>query len=245
MSRKLFSKSPREIKLIKKAVEISNSCLSLIEKSLHEEISEIELRRRIRRKINNQGATLAFQTIVASGKRSAEIHAKPRATEKIIEGIGYVDFGARYKGYCSDLTVPFIKGKISEKERKIVQTTVKAYEIAVNSIEVGKYWWEPFDKVNKFLKKNNFKMQHALGHGIGKKIHERPTITIPSKKRLKIRRIRKKRENFMKRKLSENMIFTIEPAIYVNGVGGCRIENDILLTRKGPKVLSKARLIQV
>jgi Xaa-Pro aminopeptidase len=236
-------KTPHEIKLLKKSAQIANSCIPLIKNSLKEEITEKELRRRIRRKIRSQHASLSFQTIVVCGKRSAKIHPKPRATNKIIKGMGYVDFGVCYKGYRTDVTVPFIKGKISKRERKIVETTLKAYDIAVNSVKVGLPCWKLFDKINNFLRKNGFKMLHALGHGIGIKVHELPFIGRPLKRLTKKKK--KRWEKLKKIKFQENMVFTIEPAVYVKGLGGCRIENDVLLTRKGPKILTHAKLIEI
>ena len=112
-------KTKDEIKLLKKSAQITDSCLRLIENSLKEDITESELRRRIGSKIKSQGASLAFRTLVACDKRSAMIHPKPHATDKIIRGIGYIDFGANYKGYKSDVTVPFIKGNIGKKKSKI------------------------------------------------------------------------------------------------------------------------------
>lgn len=227
--------------MIRKATKISNSCIPLIEKSLHENIAEKELRRRIGGKIRSQHAALSFQTIVACGKRSAKIHAKPRATDKIIRGIGYVDFGACYRGYKSDVTVPFIKGKIGKRERKIVEATVKAYDIAIESVKVGMPCWKLFDRVNSFLRKNNFKMIHALGHGVGIKTHELPYIGRPLRRLTKKKR--KRWEKLKKIKFQENMIFTIEPAVYVKGLGGCRMENTVLLRKKGPEILTNARLL--
>jgi len=85
-------KNPKEIKLLKKSAKISDSCIKIIRDSLKEKITERELRRRIGRNIRKQGASLSFATFVACGKRSAMVHAKPRATNKIIKGIGLVDF---------------------------------------------------------------------------------------------------------------------------------------------------------
>jgi Xaa-Pro aminopeptidase len=237
-------KTQKEIELIKKAVEISNSCLPLIEKSLHEEITEKELRRRIARKIISQNATLSFQTLVASGKRSSMIHAKPHATDKIINGMGYIDFGACYKGYKSDVTVPFIKGKIDKKQMRALKTVLEAHEIAKKSIRIGLPCWKLHQKVDSYLRKNGYKMLHSLGHGLGLKAQEPPWITMPSKKKLNKKR-KKRWEKIKKIKFQEGMVFTIEPAVYVKNSFGCRIENDILLTRKGPKVLTHARLIKV
>jgi Xaa-Pro aminopeptidase len=237
-------KTPKEIKLLKKSAKISDSCIKIIKDSLKEEITEKELRWRIGRNIRKRGASLAFQTFVASGKRSAKVHAKPRATNRIIRGIGLVDFGACYKGYKTDVTVPFIKGKISKKEKRIVDTTLKAYKISIKTIKLGEFCWKSFEKVNKFLKLKKFKMKHALGHGLGKKVHEYPIITMPTKKRLTAKK-KRRWEKTKKIKFQKNMVFTIEPGVYVKGLGGCRIENDILLTSKGPKLLTHSRLIEV
>lgn len=114
----IISKTKKEVKLIEKAAEISNSCLKLVEESLKEKITEKELRRRIERKIRSQNATLSFRTIVACGKRSAKIHPKPRATNRIIKGIGYVDFGACYKGYKTDVTVPVYQRRDKQERKK-------------------------------------------------------------------------------------------------------------------------------
>jgi Xaa-Pro dipeptidase len=236
-------KTKREIELLKKSAEITNSCLSLIENLLNKEkITEKDIARAIRRKIYSQDARLAFRTIVACGKRAAKIHPKPAATNKLISGLGYVDFGASYKGYKSDITIPFIKGEISEKEERIVQTVLKAYELAINSIKIGLPCWKLHEKVDNFLKKKGFKMMHSLGHGLGLKIHELPTIGKPRKKLSKKKKL--KWEKLKKIRFQEGMVFTIEPAVYVKGLGGCRIENDVLLTRKGPKILTHAKLIE-
>ncbi len=242
-------KKPYEIKLIEKAAKISNSCLKIIEDSLKEKITEKELRKRIERNIRKQGATLSFRTIVACGKRSSEIHPKPRATNKIIKGLGYVDFGACYKGYRADVTVPFIKGKVGKKEMEIVKATLKAYDFAIKSIKIGMPCWKLHEKVENFLRKKGFRLSHSLGHGIGKKIHELPTIGKPiirkklSKKKLE--KIKRKWEKIKKISFQPGMVFTIEPAVYVKGLGGCRIENDILLTKNGIKVLTKSKLIKI
>ena len=237
-------KTKREIELLKKSAKIANSCLPLIEELLKKEnITEKEIALAIRRKIYSQGAKLAFRTIVACGKRAARIHPKPAATNKVISGLGYVDFGASYKGYKSDITVPFIKGRVSEKEEKIVQSVLQAYNLAVKSIKVGLPCWKLHDKVDKFLRKKGFKLDHSLGHGLGLKVHELPTIGKPKKKLSKKKM--KKWEKLKKIKFQEGMIFTIEPAIYVKGLSGCRIENEVLLTKKGPEILTKANLLRI
>lgn len=167
-------KTKKELQMLRKSAAVSNSCIPLIEKSLKENISERELARRIRRKINSQGATLAFQTLVASGKRTSMIHPHPHSTNEKIRGIGYVDFGASYRGYKTDVTVPFVKGSAGKKEWKIIKTGLAAYRLAVKSVKIWKQCWLVHKKTDLFLRKNGFKMLHSLGHGLGKEIHERP-----------------------------------------------------------------------
>ena len=239
-------KNPREIKLLRKSATITDSCIKIIEKSLREKnITEKELARRIRKNLFKHGVRESFRMIVACGERSAEIHAKPARTNNIISGVGYVDFGAKYRGYCSDITVPFVKGRIGDKERKIVDTTMKAYGVAMKHVRRGEYCWKSFEEVNKFLKKNNFEMQHSLGHGIGRKVHEWLSLVKPSKKILKKRRVIKKWSKLKNVRFEEGMVFTIEPAVYVKGFAGCRIENTILMTKRGPKNLTHTKLIRI
>lgn len=244
-SLKRMIKTKREIKLLEKSAKIANSCIKLIENSLREKkITEKELARRIRKKLGEQGAHEAFKTIVACGKRAAKIHAKPRTTKKIISGLGLVDFGACYKGYRTDVTVPFIKGKITKREKKMVKVVLKAYDISISSIKIGEPCWKLFEKIYKFMKKNGFELKHGLGHGIGLKIHEYPFIVVPKKEKLK--RKRKRRWEIIKEiTFQPGMVFTIEPGVYVKGLGCCRIENDILLTKRGPKILTTSKLVRI
>lgn len=240
---KRMVKTKREIKLLEKSAKISNSCIKIIEQSLKEDkITEKEITHRIRKKLKEQNARQSFRIIVACGKRSAMIHPKPRYTDKLITGMGYVDFGASYKGYKTDITVPFVKGKIGKKERKIIRTVLQAYKIAITSIKIGMPCWKLYEKVDNFLKRHGFNMFHSLGHGIGLKIHEPPTIGMPKKLRNK-KKLRW--ERLKKIKFQEHMVFTIEPAIYVRGLGGCRIENDFLLKNKRLKNLTDSNLIKV
>lgn len=239
-------KTPKEIKLIKKSAKISDSCIKIIRQTLKEDnITEKQLARRINKNIRLQKATLAFPTIVTCGKRSRYIHAKP--TKKKIRGIGYADFGARYKGYRTDVTVPFVKGEIDKLEEKIVHTTLQAYKLAINSIKLGEHCWKLHDKIDKFLRKRGFKMIHSLGHGIGRDVYELPMITKPKREKgKKLSWEKKKRWKQIKKiKFQSGMVFTIEPGVYVKGIGGCRIENDVLMTKQGPKILTHPRLIKV
>lgn len=237
-------KTRKEIALLKKSARISNSCIPIIEKSLKEDgITEREIARRIRRKIYSQGGRLSFMTLVASGKRSAMIHARPAATDRVISGIGYVDFGASHRGYKTDVTVPFVKGNAGARERRTVSTVLQAYNIALRSWRIGMPCWKLHEKVDDYIKSKGLQMGHSVGHGLGLKIHERPIIGKPRKK-LTGRKLRKW-ERIKKVTFQTDMVFTIEPGAYVKGVGGSRLENSFLVMGKRLKSLTKSKLIEV
>jgi len=235
-------KTREEIVFLKRAARGSNSCIPTIKKSLQEGVTERELKKRIERHIKKQGCGISFKTLVACGRRSAIVHPKPGATDRKIDGIGYVDFGASYKNYKSDITVPFVVGKIGKREMKIVNAVVAAHNLAMRSIKSGMPCWKLHEKVNSFLRTKGFRMIHAMGHGLGKNVHEMPYIGKPRKK---LRGLRKRRwERLKKIVFQENMVFTIEPAVYLKNVGGCRLENVVLITKREPGILTHARLIK-
>jgi Xaa-Pro aminopeptidase len=245
---KRMIKTPAEIRIIRKSARITDSCIKVIERGLNRPgITEKQLARAIDKNIRGQKAKLAFPTIVACGKRSVHVHAKP--TDKEIRGLGYADFGAKYKGYCTDITVPFVKGRIDKDEQRLLDTTLLAYKTAVKSIKPGTYCWKLHDMLERFLRARGYKVRHGLGHGVGLDIHELPAIAKPRRKLKhgKKRGPRKKKiwERLKQLRFQPGMVFTIEPGIYVRGVGGCRMENDVLMTKHGPKVITHSRLIKV
>ncbi|MCX6821641.1 MAG: Xaa-Pro peptidase family protein [Candidatus Aenigmarchaeota archaeon] len=231
-------KEPKEIERINKACQIANHGIKVIEKNLSKNMTEKELALILEQELINKGADeLSFPTIVASGKRSAYIHPYPSfSKQKIQDGLGLVDFGARYKGYCSDVTVPFIAGKISSKQKKIVQTVEDAYKKAIENIKIGLPTWKLHVSTENFIKKNGFEFKHSLGHGLGLEIHDYPFLSPKPKNKEALK-------EWKEVKLKENMVLTIEPGIYEPKIGGCRLENDLLVTNKKPKSLTKSRLI--
>lgn len=255
-------KTKGELALLRKAARISNSCIPIIEKSLKENgVTEREISKKITKKIYSLGGKLSFRPLVACGNRSYQIHPKPNSTNNLISGIGYVDFGASYKGYKTDVTVPFIKGKIGSRERRVVKAVVDSYKFAVKSSRVGMHCWELHRNVDDFLISRGFKMGHALGHGLGKNLkesyHEGPIIYAPSREIL--RKLERKAANGSRKarrkiiwwhrirnlKFQKNMCVAIEPGVYVKNVGGSRIENSFWASGKNLKALTKAKLIEV
>ena len=224
-----------EIKLLKKSASIASSGIKIVEEVLSGackgKIKEKELAEILGDYLRERAEGLAFEILVASGKRSAFPHPFPYASSSFIKkGLGYVDFGVVYKGYCSDITVPFVVGRMSEREKQMVKTLEKAYELATSSIEIGMKTWKLYEKVEEFLKSEGFELKHGLGHGLGLTVHDYPSIS--PKPRIKD----------FEMEFKPGMVFTLEPGIYTKR-GGLRLENDFVLTKKGLKKLTHARII--
>ena len=135
-----------------------------------------------------------------------------------------IDFGAKYHNYCSDLTRTFFVGRAGEKEKELYSKVFEAQKMAEEKITEGAKASEIFNEINSFLKREcGQELQHGLGHGLGLEVHDFPGgFTSVSKDILK-----------------ENMVLTVEPGIYKK-FGGIRIEDDILVLKKGCKKLSNA-----
>jgi len=225
-------KEKGEIENIRKACSIANKGVDFIRKNLKEGTKEKELALELERemiRLDSDGAP--FPTVMVSSKRSAQIHPfPPLSDQKIKRGLGYVDFGVRYKGYCSDVTVPFSVGKLTEKEKKVVETVNEAYEKSLNALKNGVELNRLYETAEKFIKSRGFELRHGLGHGLGLEVHDFPSISPSAKRGEKIRK---------------NMVFTIEPGVYVPRIGGCRLENDFIMKASGFEVLTKSRFLKI
>ncbi|UXR79304.1 MULTISPECIES: aminopeptidase P family protein [unclassified Staphylococcus] len=212
-------KDEAEIANIKKAAEIVDKAYEYILTVAKAGMTEKELKALLESKMLHLGADdTSFDTIVASGYRGALPHGV--ASDKVIESGDMVtlDFGAYYNGYVSDITRTFAIGQPSDEMIKIYNIVLKAQKTAVSQIKAGMTGIE-IDKIARDIITDagygeNF--GHSLGHGIGLEIHERPMLS-------------QKADNI----LEPNHCVTIEPGIYVNGLGGVRIEDDILIQENG------------
>lgn len=233
-------KEKKEIELVKKACKIANKGIKYFERNLSTKLTEKQLSLMLEEYLKNQHADgLAFQTILTSGKRSAFIHPYPSASNnKISKGIGLVDFGVKYKGYCSDVTIPFSIGKLSEDQKKIVNTVRNVYYKLVDSVKEGKYANEIYEIAESLIKRSGFEFKHSVGHGLGLEIHDFPSL---SPKPLNKIELKKWKPTILKR----GMIVTLEPGIYEVNIGGCRIENDFLITKTRSIALTKARFVEI
>lgn len=232
-------KKPREIRLIKKSCDIANKGIKFLEKNISRKITEKELSLILKDELIKKGADeLAFPTIITSGKRSAYIHPYPSVSNnKLQRGLGLIDFGVRYKEYCSDVTLPFSIGKLSKKEKSIIETVQLAYKKSLENLAINISTHKLYEIAENIIKDSGYEFKHSLGHGLGLDVHDLPRLSQKPKTKEDLK-------NWKETKLKANMIFTIEPGIYVPRIGGCRIENDILLTKKDPKVLTKSIFLE-
>lgn len=226
-------KDREEIEKIRKACEIANHGLAFLRKNLGQGITEKKLALELEREMVKKGSEgTPFPTVSVSSYRSSEIHAYPPFSDrKIGRGLGYVDFGATYGGYCSDVTLPFSVGKLTEKEKRIVETVERAYDKALEKLRNGVGTAELHNTAERVIKQNGFKFRHTLGHGIGLDTHDFPSLSPDSPKG--------------QDSLRTGMAFTIEPGVYVPGVGGCRLENDFIMKQRGFEVLTKSTFFKI
>lgn len=219
-------KEDSEIKYIEKAAEIADKAfihmLEFIKPGMTEKKIGLELEFFMRL---NGAQKLSFNSIVASGKRSCLPHGT--ATSKRVENGDFLtlDYGCVYNGYCSDMTRTIVIGEASEKQKEIYSIVLEANKTGLKAIKPGIAGYEADKAARDVIEKHGYGQYfgHSLGHGVGMDIHELPRL---SKKGFEI--------------LRPGMVVTDEPGIYIPDFGGVRIEDLVLVTDDGLKVLSKS-----
>lgn len=204
-----------EIGLIAKAQSVMDKAFADLMEFVEVGKSEKECSAYLEYRMKHYGADdFAFETIFLSGKRTLLPHGKP--SNKLIEenDIITVDFGAVVDGYCSDMTRTFFIGEADAKLKEIYDVVKLAHDIALEKARECETAAEVDRLARDVIEKHGYGeyFGHATGHGIGIDIHEGPTIS----------------PRAGDKKLEKNMIFTIEPGIYIPDVGGVRIEDTIV-----------------
>ncbi|HTY22339.1 MAG TPA: Xaa-Pro peptidase family protein [Desulfomonilaceae bacterium] len=186
---------------------------------------EIEVAAELETEMRRNGAeAVAFESIVASGERSALPHGEP--SDRVI-GRGelvIIDYGCRLEGYHSDETVTCVTGEPSDKQKKIHNAVYEAHMRALDAAKPGIRAREMDGIARRSITDAGFGnyFLHGLGHGVGLEIHEPPYLS-PRGRGV----------------LEQGMVFTIEPGVYLEGQGGVRLESLVYLDRQGPELLSE------
>ncbi|MCC6483803.1 MAG: aminopeptidase P family protein [Armatimonadetes bacterium] len=217
-------KDTEEIERLRKACEITDAAFSAIQPFLKPGTKELDILRELVYILTGLGAEKeSFDSIVASGPRSALPHAHP--TDRILAAGEPVllDFGAQYQGYAGDITRTLFLGSATDEFRKVYQTVLDAQMAAIAAIRPGVPGKDVDEVARKIITDAGYgnSFGHGLGHQLGLSVHDGPALSPKS--------------DIV---LLEGMVVTVEPGIYIEGWGGVRIEDDVLVGRCGAEVLT-------
>jgi len=216
-------KDASEIKIMKKAARVTDELLEMAYLLSKPGVSELDLVAELSYlTLKKYKAESAFDTIVASGDNGSMPHALP--SERVFKAGDMVtlDFGAALEGYKSDMTRTFAIGDPSNKMKEIYQIVYDAQKMAQDALKPGAACKDIDAIARNYITEKGYGeyFGHGLGHGVGLDIHELPRLA-PTSTEI----------------LQENMVVTVEPGIYIPGVGGVRIENTCVITKDGGKAL--------
>lgn len=221
------TKEKDEIEKIKKASEIATKALEKTMPFIQQGATESDLAAKLDYEIRKQGATNSFATICAFSENASQPHYVT-GTRKLKKGdIVLMDFGAKWKNYCSDITRTFVLGKASQEQQKAIECVKEAHIIGTKNLVEKEIASKSYCEVKGFIdKKYPGCFIHSLGHSIGVEVHDGLVLS--------------ERSNFP---LENNMVFTIEPGIYLPKKFGVRIEDDFIVSGKKPVCISKGQKI--
>jgi len=217
-------KSAEEIELIRRSVETNSKAFELAVRRVKEGVSELDVAAEIDYRMRRGGAEKpSFETIVAFGERSALPHAHPTGAKLRNGQLVLIDMGAFQDGYASDMTRVLFFGQPGARVKRMHRAVLEAQLAAIDAVRPGAATAQVDGAARKVLKAYGLDRTfvHSTGHGLGLEIHELPRIGRKDKTRL-----------------AEGMAITIEPGAYVEGFGGIRIEDTVVVTGSGCEVLT-------
>ena len=216
-------KDAGEIQQIRKAVQLASSVFPKALEAIDSSATENEIAAQLEHLARSSGAEkMSFETIVASGTRSALPHAQP-TRKRIGHGFVVLDYGVILGGYCSDMTRTVRVGGADRAARALYSAVLEAQLAGIAAVRAGTEAQMVDAAARSVLRKHKLDkfFTHSLGHGVGIEIHESP-------------RLAKGQEQ----KLETGMVVTVEPGVYIPGNGGVRIEDVVLVTSNGCQVLT-------
>ncbi len=218
-------KDDNEIDLVRRAVQIAEEAFDAVRGEIHPGQTENHLAGLLILELRSRGASdVSFPPIVAAGANSSLPHYCPSETTLASGQPLLIDFGCMYRGYCSDLTRTMLVGRIAPKIKDIYKLVYEANQAAIGFLRPGITTMQADQVAREIIERGGYGKYfgHGLGHGLGREVHELPNL----------------RKSGPEEELRPGMIVTVEPGIYLPGVGGVRIEDDVLITHSGCEVLS-------
>jgi len=219
-------KDEKEIGLIREACRIASEVAEEIPDFLEVGMTETEATAEISYRMQRKGANSpSFDPNASFGENSAEPHHTP-GTRRLKPGdLALFDFGAKYKRYCSDITRTFPSGRVTKEVKEMYATVLESQRVGIESIRAGVNGKDVDAAARKVIDRSEFKgkLIHSLGHGLGLSVHDGGRMA--------------PEYDFL---LEENYVLTVEPGIYLPGIGGIRIEDNVRVTADGCEVLTSA-----
>ncbi len=219
-------KTPNEVVTMRKAADITSEAFAAILPKIREGMTEKELQIELDFTMLRLGADgYAFDTIIASGENGSLCHAIP-GNRKLRRGdMITMDFGAKVGGYCSDMTRTVALGQPSLEMRRVYETVLRAQTMCEEALSAGKNCFDIDKLARDYIDARGYagRFGHGLGHSVGIDIHEEPRLSPKCHETL-----------------SAGIVITVEPGVYLPGVGGVRIENTCLVKENGCVPLTTA-----
>ncbi len=217
-------KTTEEIKRIRRSVRTNSAAFASAVRTIKPGMTETELAAELEYQMRRRGAEKpSFDTIVAAGLRTALPHARPTGHPFGNHELVLIDMGATQDGYTSDMTRMVSLGNPDAKTRKMYDAVLEAQMSALAAVRAGVTAQRVDRAARESLRSKGLEKEfvHSTGHGLGLEIHEAPRLGKKDKTRLE-----------------EGMVITIEPGVYIKGLGGVRIEDTVLVTKTGCEVLT-------
>ncbi len=219
-------KDADELRLMEKAAAMGDRVFNDLLPHIASGIPETDIAARLEFLARGMGAEgMSFDTIVASGERSAMPHGKASRQRVARNGFITLDFGVILNGYCSDMTRTVCVGRLTNEQRAAYEVVLEAQQAGVAAVKPGVTCAEVDEAARSVLRKVGLAryFTHSTGHGVGLEIHEAPRLAAGQTLELK-----------------PGMVVTVEPGVYLAGKFGIRIEDMVAVTQRGNKVLTKA-----
>ncbi|MBN2020014.1 MAG: aminopeptidase P family protein [Sedimentisphaerales bacterium] len=217
------TKDESEIAAIREAARIAARAFENTRRQIKHGMTENELAGILDLEIRKSGGQHAFETIAAFGANASRPHHRPTSRKLRKNDTVLIDFGVRFNGYCCDITRCFTSGKISRLYYRVYKAVQKAQAAALKEIKAGVEITKVDSAARTVIKKSGLPVYgHGTGHGLGLEVHEMPSLSPKTEGTLQA-----------------GNVITIEPGVYMPGKLGVRIEDDVLVTEKGPVLLSK------